>query len=378
MPYASPLAPVGPAPASCWHDRCFGELMTATTWHRAAGALSFVAVVSSSAIGCSQGADGETEEVASSESSALHSSLKCDVSNLGTQACRDALTSVGLQAYAAGRSEIVERGLGWLNVGVIYKGHGSYQGYRTDCSGFISMCWQYGANPGTALFPPFDKTGPYAVALGSFDDLVPGDAVNRRTRIKNREGVAVGHVMLFAGWASFDRQEMFFIHESAPGRPTALIRASRRSIGDFIPIRASNAPAPIAPAADLDPPPAPEPGTPAQPGCGKLMAGQSLGIGEGLKSCDGRFTLSQQSDGRLVLSDDGERELWSTPTAGSDGRTTVMQGDGNLVVYGTSGANWSSQTHNHPGAWLALNDDGSLVVDDANGKPIWWDGTGGR
>lgn len=353
------------------------EPMTATTWHRAVGALSLVAAVCSSAIGCSQGPDGETEEVASSESSALLSSLKCDVSNLGTQACRDALTSVALQAYAAGRSEIVERGLNWLHRGVIYKGTGSYQGYRTDCSGFISMCWQYTANPGTAFFPPFNKAGEYAVTLESFDDLVPGDAVNRTTRIKNREGVAVGHVMLFAGWASFDRQEMFFIHESAPGKPTALIRASRRSIGDFIPIRASNAPAPAAPAADPSPPPTPAPETPAQPGCGKLVAGQSLGVSEGLKSCDGRFTLIQRGDGTLVLSDDGGNALWSTPTAGSDGRTTAMQGDGNLVIYGAAGAIWSSQTDGHPGAWLALNDDGSLVIDDASGKPIWWDGTGG-
>ena len=179
---------------------------------------------------------------------ALGSSLTCNVANLGTQACQDVLKSVGLQAYATSRSEIIDRALHWVNLGVIYDGRRTHDGYRADCSGFVSMAWQYKAQPDTASFPPISTSGKYAFELDGFDDLVPGDAVNRKTRIKNREGVFVGHVMLFAGWASFDRQEMFFIHESAPGKPTELIRARRSSIQDCIPIRATNAPPPAPPA----------------------------------------------------------------------------------------------------------------------------------
>ena len=210
-----------------------------------------VAIVAGAAMvclsGCSTGTEDEDPgdlEVGKSADALGSSSLSCTVANLGTQACQDVLTSVGLQAYATGRTAIIERALGWVHLGIIYNSKRTHDGYRTECSGFVSMAWQYARQPDTASLPPRNTSGSYAFELDRFDDLVPGDAVNRKTRIKNKDGVVVGHVMLFAGWASFDRQEMFFIHESSPGKPTELIRARRKAIDDYIPIRATNAPPP--------------------------------------------------------------------------------------------------------------------------------------
>jgi hypothetical protein len=338
-----------------------------TTWHRGLKALLLVSSFSIAGIGCAPPDPDEEAgdpESAETDVDALGEWV-CDVHNLGTKSCQDALSSVKLQAYASGRTEIVERGIDWLNRGVTYDANKVFEGYRRDCSGFVSMTWEYAANPNTALFPPFVTTGQYAIALGSFDDLVPGDALNRTYRNP------VGHVMLFAGWATFDHREMFLIHEYSTGKPAGLIQINRSSLQDYIAIRSSKAPAPVAP---TEPPPAaPEPPT---AGCGKLVPDQALGIDQAAWSCDGRFALVQQSDGNLVLYRDGGSALWSTKTDGSSGQSAVMQGDGNLVLYGPSGAVWSTGTYDHPGAWLAIRDDGSLVINEGD-KPIWWNGTGG-
>ena len=49
----------------------------------------------------------------------------------------------------------------------------------------------------------------------------------------------------------------------------------------------------------------------------------------------------------------------------------VMQGDGNLVVYGGGAALWSSHTQGHPGAALFLQGDGNLVVRASTGAALW-------
>lgn len=359
--------------------------MKTTLWRNglsALSALSLAAVLSLPSVGCApagvdDAVDDEAEEQTDNGSVALASSMLCDVANLGAKACKDALDSVRFQAWAVGRSDILERAITWLDAGVKYNANSSYQGYRRDCSGYVSMAWQYKANPGTIYFPPFNYSGTYAFELGSLDELVPGDAVNRKTRIKNSAGNLVGHVMLFAGWASFDRQELFVLHEYATGKPAALIRIHRKELADYIAIRATTAPEPTAPEV-TEPTPEPEP-TPPDPNvqCGKLGANQALGVNEALTSCDGRFTLIQQGDGNLVLYQNGVKALWWTGTTGQPAEATVMQEDGNFVMYGAGAALWHTHTDGNPGAWLSLDDHGALILFDAAGKPIWWDGTGG-
>lgn len=126
-----------------------------------------------------------------------------------------------------------------------------------------------------------------------------------------------------------------------------------------------------------DPAPS-DPGTPPEGSCGTLVPNQSLGADQGTSSCDGRFTLVQQSDGNLVLYSNKEGALWASGTDGTDGRVAVMQEDGNLVVYTPEGKPvWDSGTWGHPGAWLAIQDDGNLVV-YSGGKALWDSGTYGH
>jgi hypothetical protein len=353
-------------------SRAMSAAMTSPDWIRALASLVLLPLVTLGPLGCLAEVPDDEESVESvdSDADALVSSWKCDIYKLGTDRCQNTLASIRAQAGAAGRSDLLERGISWLEAGVTYNRNGSYQGYRRDCSGFVSMSWQFADNPNTALFPPF-VSGKYAVPLGSFDDLAPGDAVNKTYRNP------YGHVMLFAGWASQDHSELLFLHHYATGKPVALIQVSRKDLGDFIPIRSIKVGAPAGqggvPQADPPPPPS---GTPPT-GCGTLGVNQALDADQAVKSCDGRFTLVQQSDGNLVLYKEGKGALWSTGTYGGPGRVTIMQGDGNLVMYSLAGKPiWASNTAGHPGATLAIQDDGNVVI--YAGKAIWWTGTNGK
>lgn len=88
-------------------------------------------------------------------------------------------------------------------------------------------------------------------------------------------------------------------------------------------------------------------------------------------SPNGRFRLQLQGDSNLVLTDlgdptsDPDVAIWSTGTAGASPSAArfVMQTDGNAVLYDTSDAAiWASNTGGSPGAYLALQDDGNLVI----------------
>ncbi len=90
-------------------------------------------------------------------------------------------------------------------------------------------------------------------------------------------------------------------------------------------------------------------------------------------SDSGRYHLTYQVDGNLVLYDDQTRTaLWSSGTSGTSSGETLMQLDGNLVIYDASGTPvWSSGTPGHPGAYLEVGDDGVVVIYDSDGKSIW-------
>ena len=47
----------------------------------------------------------------------------------------------GWPSELALRPPTLARGMAWINAGVPYSQTRYYAGYRTDCSGFVSMCW---------------------------------------------------------------------------------------------------------------------------------------------------------------------------------------------------------------------------------------------
>lgn len=100
-----------------------------------------------------------------------------------------------------------------------------------------------------------------------------------------------------------------------------------------------------------------------------LAAGQMLRAGQSLVSRSGRFRVSMQTDGNLVVYNP-TRALWASGTYRSDANLLAMQTDGNLVLYGPSGSRWASNTWKSPANKLVMQDDGNLVMYGPTG-PVW-------
>ena len=101
-----------------------------------------------------------------------------------------------------------------------------------------------------------------------------------------------------------------------------------------------------------------------------LANGQTLRIGETMTSANGRYTLTLNEYGQIMLLDDG-RLYWATPKqTNSHQYRLVQQTDGNMVVYRGSTAVYSSGQQSS-GARLTLQDDGNLVVRSTSGAARW-------
>jgi hypothetical protein len=106
-----------------------------------------------------------------------------------------------------------------------------------------------------------------------------------------------------------------------------------------------------------------------------LASGTDLYPNQARTSPDGRFTLTYQPDGNLVLYGPSGA-LWHSNTYGFSAGRVAMQSDGNLVVYDAGGTpRWSSGTWNEPGAYVLAQSDGNLVVYRGL-EPKWASGTG--
>lgn len=102
-----------------------------------------------------------------------------------------------------------------------------------------------------------------------------------------------------------------------------------------------------------------------------LSVGETMHAGETLRSSNGSYVLSMQTDGNVVLSENGNR-IWSTGTATNPGAWLMMQTDGNLVLYnGTKTALWSSKTVGATADRLVLYNDGDLAILDSAGQVLW-------
>ena len=104
--------------------------------------------------------------------------------------------------------------------------------------------------------------------------------------------------------------------------------------------------------------------------CDTLNAGDALHAGGVLTSANGAVLLIQQSDGNLVLGD-ACGASWSSRTNGNPGAWSIMQSDGNFVVYSADNRPlWWSGTNGHPGARLVVQNDGNLVIYHGD-YPVW-------
>ncbi|MEU0935303.1 MULTISPECIES: hypothetical protein [unclassified Embleya] len=92
-------------------------------------------------------------------------------------------------AAASSGEAIVARAKGWADLRLGYSMSGLHDGYRTDCSGLVSMAWGL-PPPGLTTVTLPEVSHP----IGR-DDLQPGDI------LLNTAPGAAGHTLIFAGWA---------------------------------------------------------------------------------------------------------------------------------------------------------------------------------
>ena len=98
------------------------------------------------------------------------------------------------------------------------------------------------------------------------------------------------------------------------------------------------------------------------PMCSREAGDVTLSAGTVRTSCDGRYSLTMQVDGNLVLYNELGTATWATMTFGT-GNRAAFQADGNLVVYDASGvARWASNTYGNPNSKIILQNDGNLVI----------------
>ncbi|WP_327286684.1 hypothetical protein [Streptomyces sp. NBC_01205] len=135
------------------------------------------------------------------------------------------------------RSEILQRAQYWVDQRVPYQqGPGANDSggryyERSDCSGYVSMAWHLGS----ALTTQSLRDVSYE--LGSFDDLKPGDILNRYDG--GRYNI---HVVLFAGWTDGTRTTAKVYTESDWGEVAKIAYMSRSALnnGDYRPWRYDN------------------------------------------------------------------------------------------------------------------------------------------
>jgi phosphoribosyl-AMP cyclohydrolase len=117
---------------------------------------------------------------------------------------------------------------------------------------------------------------------------------------------------------------------------------------------------------------APEPEVVALP-VNQLCCDREIVMGSRITSPNGNFFLIFQNDRNVVLykkTGAGDKALWHTNTANHTTRT-VMQADGNLVLYENAKAIWASNTSGNRNASLVLQDDGNLVIYSTDKRALW-------
>src|SRR4029453_12049110 len=86
--------------------------------------------------------------------------------------------------------------------------------------------------------------------------------------------------------------------------------------------------------------------------------------GDQLVSLNQRFRLVHHDDGNVTLWQVAPPvlALWHTKTWKTPSTRLVMQVDGNLVLYGTTGPLFATGTWGNPYAYACLQDDGNFVI----------------
>ncbi|MEV6975794.1 peptidoglycan-binding protein [Kitasatospora sp. NPDC093806] len=117
------------------------------------------------------------------------------------------LASPRAAAQPVTRAQIIERAQRWVDQKVPYS-MGRYwsDGYRQDCSGFVSMAWGLGSNQTTWTLPDFAERITRA-------ELQPGDILVHNNPASPQSG---SHVTVFGGWTDSGRTRYLAYEQTSP------------------------------------------------------------------------------------------------------------------------------------------------------------------
>ncbi|MEV5317917.1 peptidoglycan-binding protein [Streptomyces sp. NPDC052687] len=122
---------------------------------------------------------------------------------------KPATPNLPAKAPATTRAEIIRRAKTWVAARVPYSMTRYWSdGYRQDCSGFVSMAWGLPGNEWTGTLHQ------YGVRIGK-DELQPGDILLFHNPADPERG---SHVVIFGGWTDYTRS-FYIAYEST--RPHA-------------------------------------------------------------------------------------------------------------------------------------------------------------
>lgn len=123
---------------------------------------------------------------------------------------------------AVTRSEIISRAKTWSDIGIPYSQTDYYGGYRTDCSGYVSMAWKLSESLTTRSLDQvshrIDK-----------DDLLAGDILLSYDN----------HVVIFEKWAD-TAHTSYYIYEQTPPQTIHHVIPYPYYSGSYLPYRYDN------------------------------------------------------------------------------------------------------------------------------------------
>ncbi|MFG2717137.1 peptidoglycan-binding protein [Streptomyces sp. NPDC048416] len=109
------------------------------------------------------------------------------------------------------RAEIINRAKTWVAAAVPYDMEAFWKdGYRQDCSGYVSMAWDLGTNEWTGSLAKF------AVRV-TRDELQPGDILLFHNPDDPNKG---SHVVIFGGWTDHTHASYTAYEQTPPGTRT--------------------------------------------------------------------------------------------------------------------------------------------------------------
>ncbi|MFD7018087.1 peptidoglycan-binding protein [Streptomyces sp. NPDC059928] len=127
------------------------------------------------------------------------------------------------------RAEIINRAKTWVAAAVPYNMDEYWSdGYRQDCSGYVSMAWDLGTNEWTGSLADFG-------VRTTKDELQPGDMLLFHNPTNPTKG---SHVVLFGGWTDYTHNYYTAYEQTPPGtRTQATPYAYWKNSASYVPYR---------------------------------------------------------------------------------------------------------------------------------------------